>query len=285
MTAPPATALRPRTSGSSGHIAAFTALAGAGFRRYATYRQATIASAFTNTIFGFLKCSVLLAAVAATGTGMAGGYTAPQLVLWCWASQGLIGVVMLWGFAELSDRIRSGDVVSDLIRPMHPVITYLATDLGRAGHAALSRFVIPVAVGATFFDVYRPRRWETYPMFLVSVVLGVVVCFGCRYLINATGFWLLDTRGVFVLWSFITTCATGLAFPLHFLPTWASTALWVGTPFPSILQAPLDVAVERGSSAQLAGLIAGQAAWAVITLLVCWYVQRRAERKLVIQGG
>lgn len=283
--AAPATALQPLGTVRSGHIAAFAALVRAGFRRYATYRQATVASAFTNSIFGFLKCFVLLAAAASAGTALAGGYTPAQLALWCWLSQGLIGVVLLWGFTELSDRIRSGDVTSDLIRPIHPVVAYLATDLGRAAHAALTRFVVPLVVGALFFDLYVPRRWETYPLFAISVVLGVIVCFGCRYLINATAYWLLDVRGVFVLWSFITTCATGLAFPLHFLPGPVTLALWVLTPFPSILQAPLDVAVERGSTGQLLGLVAGQAAWAILLLALCAYVQRRAERKLVIQGG
>ena len=49
---------------------------------------------FTNSVFGFLRCYVLLAVAATTGRrrlrrGAAGHY--------CWASQGLIGVVMLWG--------------------------------------------------------------------------------------------------------------------------------------------------------------------------------------------
>ena len=42
-------------------FAALAALARAGFRRYSTYRQATVAAAFTNTVFGFLRCYVLLA--------------------------------------------------------------------------------------------------------------------------------------------------------------------------------------------------------------------------------
>jgi hypothetical protein len=33
----------------------FGALAWSGFRRHATYRQATVAGAFTNVVFGFLR--------------------------------------------------------------------------------------------------------------------------------------------------------------------------------------------------------------------------------------
>ncbi len=266
-------------------ISTAAALMAAGFRRYATYRQATVASAFTNSIFGFLRCSVLLAAVAGTATGVAGGYDAERIATYCWASQGLIGAVMLWGWTELGNRIRSGDVVADLLRPLHPVVGYLWADLGRAAHACLIRLVVPLLVGAIFFDLYVPHRLITYPLFALSVLLGVVLCFGCRYLVNATGFWLLDIRGVVMLWTFSAGALSGLAFPLHFLPAWLVTPLWIVTPFPSILQAPLDVLVERGSTAALVGVVAGQAAWCALLLGICGYVQRRAERRLVVQGG
>jgi viologen exporter family transport system permease protein len=269
----------------SGQITTMSALAAAGFRRYATYRQATAAATFTNSVFGLLRCYVLLAVVAGTGTGVAAGYDVEQLATYCWASQGLISMVMLWGWTDLGDRIRTGDVVGDLLRPMHPVMSYLAVDLGRAAHASLTRFIVPMVVGAIFFDLYAPHRLVTYPVFTLSTALGVVVCFGCRYLVNAVGFWLLDVRGVMLLWTFGTAVLAGLAFPLHFLPSWLVTLIWVATPFPSILQAPLDVLVERGSTLALAGMLAGQAAWAAVVLGACWYVQRRAERKMVIQGG
>jgi ABC-2 type transport system permease protein len=261
------------------------ALARAGFRRYVTYRQATVANTFTNSVFGFLRCYVLLAALAGTAAGAARGYDAQQIATYCWVSQGLIGVVLLWGWTDLADRIRTGDVVTDLLRPAHPVTHYLAADLGRAAHAAVTRFVVPIVLGAIFFDLYVPHRPVTYPLFLFSVVLAVVVSFGCRYLINAVAFWLLDVRGVNLLWAFATSVLAGLAFPLHFLPSWLVWAIWVGTPLPSVLQAPLDVAVERSPTPELLGIVAGQAAWAVVLLLVCRYVQRRAETKLVIQGG
>jgi len=88
-----------------------------------------------------------------------------------------------------------------------------------------------------------------------------------------------------LLWSFASVVLTGLAFPVHFLPGWAAATVWVGTPFPSMLQAPLDIAVERGSPASQVAVIAGQVAWAVVLLVVCVLVQRRAEHKLVVQGG
>jgi ABC-2 type transport system permease protein len=260
------------------------ALARAGFRRYATYRQATLAAAATNTVFGFLRCFVLLA-VAAGGGAQTAGYTAEQLALYTWASQGLIGVVAMWGWTELGDRIRSGDVVNDLLRPIHPVLSYLYADLGRAAHAAVTRFVVPIVTGALFFTLYVPNRPETYPLFVASVLLAVLVSFAARYLVNAAGYWLLDVRGLVMAWTVGSSLLAGLAFPVHFVPGWLPVAVWVATPFPSMLQAPLDVLVERGSRVALLGEVAGQAAWAGLLLFGCWYVQRRATAKLVVQGG
>jgi viologen exporter family transport system permease protein len=263
----------------------FGALAGSGFRRYATYRQATIAGSFTNIVFGFLRCYVLLAVAEGVVGGRPAGYDAQQLATYVWVGQGLLTVVAMWGWTDLSDRIRSGDIGSDLLRPVHPVIGYLAPDVGRAGHAMLTRFVPPVVVGAIFFPVYLPGRWGTVPLFGLSVGLAVIASFACRFLVNATAYWLHDARGPLILWTLSSGVLAGLYFPLRLLPDWLAVALWVGTPFPSLLQTPLDVLVERDPPALQAGLVALQAFWAVVLLAVCAVVQRRAERKMVIQGG
>jgi ABC-2 type transport system permease protein len=60
--------------------------------------------------------------------------------------------------------------------------------------------------------------------------------------------------------------------------------LIAATPFPSLIQLPLDVLVERGPP-ESSLWVAVQAAWAVIILALCRWVQRRGERKLVVQGG
>ncbi|MEO3747378.1 ABC-2 family transporter protein [Plantactinospora sp. B5E13] len=262
----------------------FTAITGSGFRRYSTYRQATLAGAFTNTVFGFLRCYVLLAVAGGAG-GVAAGYTPAQLATFVWVGQGLLAVVLLWGWTDLADRIRTGEVASDLLRPVHPVVSYLAVDLGRAGYALLTRFLPPVLAGLVFFDLALPTRWPTLPLAVLSVLLAVVICFGCRYLVNATAYWLHDVRGPMILWTLGSGVLAGLYFPLRFLPDWVTVPLWLATPFPSLLQTPLDVIVERDPQPVQVGLVAVQLVWAGLILLTCRTVQRRAERRLVVQGG
>lgn len=258
---------------------ALTAIAGAGFRRYSTYRQATLAGAFTNTVFGLVRTYTLLSVAAVTG--QLAGYTEGQLITYVWVRQGLIAVVNYWGQQDLPDRVRSGEVVSDLLRPVGLMAQYLATDAGRAGHAMLTRFVIPVAVGFLAFDPYLPSEPSTYALFALSTVFAVAVCSLCRYMVSLTSFWLLDIRGVQIVWTLTSGMASGLYFPLALFPEWLETALWVGTPFPALLQAPLDVLVGRGGF----GVVLGQAAWVLVLGVLASAMQRRALRRLVIQGG
>jgi len=224
-------------------------------------------------------------AVAVGSGGTAGGYDEKQLATYVWIGQALIATAGLWGDTLLADRIRTGEVVSDLLRPVPPVLSYLAGDLGRAGFAVLTRFSLPLLVGAIAFDLYAPHRLASYPMFAMAVLLATLTCFGCRYLVNSAAYWLLDARGPQLAWQLVSSALTGLYFPLSFLPGWLSGVLWVGTPFPSIIQAPVDILVERHSPAGELGLLGLQACWAIVMLALATLVQRRAERKLVLQGG
>jgi len=274
----------PRRGGPQ-DLRAYLALARAGFRRHATYRQATIAAAVTNSVFGFLRCAIVFAVVDAGARVVVAGYDRAQLATFVWVGQGLIGTVLIWAPPDFADRIRTGDVVTDLLRPVDPVWQLLAADLGRAAHSMFTRFVAPIAVGALFFQLQAPRRPATYALFAVSLLMATVVCFGCRFLVNAAAYWLLDARGPQIGWTLASGFLGGLYFPLWFFPDAVATGLIVTTPFPSIIQLPLDVLVEHGPPADQLELLAVQAGWVVVILWLCRVVQHRGERKLVVQGG
>lgn len=264
-------------------MSAFLALVGAGFRRYATYRQATWAGAFTNTVFGVVKVSILFAAADAAG-GVVAGYDRAALSTYTWVSQGLIAVVWLFTWTPVAQRVRSGDVAIDLGRPISPVLAWLAEDLGRAGQACLVRFVGPLLVGGLLFGLRVPEHPATGPLFVLSAATAVVVSYACRLLVSLTAFWLTDVRGILQFYVLGSGAVTGVLVPVHFLPGWAQVLAW-STPFPSMLQVPTDLAVERVTGWTALGLVAVQAAWAAALLALAVLVFRRGIRRLVVQGG
>lgn len=260
----------------------FFALARAGFLRWSTYRQATVAGTVTLTVFGFLKSYAYLAAI---GTSPhAAGYTSAQLLTLVWTGQAIGWTVGLSWFNELANRIRSGEVASDLLRPLDPLWAYLGPEIGRAGYSMLTFFLVPMILSAVVFDLYLPRNGFSYVLIFLSIGLAVVICFAGRYLTNLAAFWLLDIRGLNAAWGVCVVVFSGLAVPIAFFPDRAQILIWA-TPFPAILQAPMDIVVERGGVSRQLQLLSVQAGWVVVMLGLCSVVQRRAIRNLVVQGG
>ena len=105
------------------------------YRRFSTYRGATFAGVFTNTVFGFLMAYVLLAVVHDAG-GEVGGLDADAAVTYTFVAQGFLATVGVFGELGIGERIRTGDIVIDLYRPVDFQQYWLAEDLGRAAFQA-----------------------------------------------------------------------------------------------------------------------------------------------------
>jgi ABC-2 type transport system permease protein len=261
----------------------FGTLVAAGFRRYATYRAATLAGAFTNTFFGMVKVAILFAAAAAAG-GSVAGYDRLSLSTYSWIAQGMIAVILAFPRGDVAQRVRTGDIAIDLGRPVHPVAAWLAEDIGRAGQACLIRFLAPLAVGGLLVGLRVPEHPLTGPLFLLSGVLAVVVSFGARLLVNLAAFWILDVRGLLTLYTVGSNILSGLIVPVAFFPDWLQ-AVTYATPFPSMVQVPVDIAVERTTGGEALLALAAQAGWGAGLLALATLTLHRGTRRLVVQGG
>ena len=259
-------------------------LARVGYRRYAAYPGATAAGLFTNTFFGFLIAYVLLAVYEQRDD--VGGYDAVEAITYVWLGQGLLSVVASFGpsWYELALRIRSGDVATDLHRPLDLQAAGLAQDAGRAAYQLLFRAIPPFLVGALVFDVTAPGDPLRWLAFAAAVVLAVLVSFGVRFLVNLASFWLLDWRGPLTLTMAVTNLLSGMIVPLVFFPG-ALGDVARALPFASMLQAPIDVWVGEELGGSTALVLALQLGWAVALLALGRAVLTAGTRKLVIQGG
>ncbi|MEU7136835.1 ABC-2 family transporter protein [Streptomyces sp. NPDC046261] len=264
----------------------YPAVAVSSFRRYATYRVATAAGVFTNTVFGFIVTYTFIALW--NERPHLGGYDQSQALTFVWVTQSLLAASSLisGGFQEeLQERIRSGDIAVDLYRPADLQWWWLATDLGRAAFHLLGRGVVPLTVGALAFELALPSDPLVWLTFLLSVFLGIVVGFGLRYLVGLCAFWLLDGSGVNMLSGLLCVFFSGTLLPLTVFPgAFGETVRLL--PWAAMLQVPADVLLGRhGGAGGTAGALGFQAAWAVVLLAVGRSVQTLATRKVVVQGG
>jgi ABC-2 type transport system permease protein len=239
-----------------------------------------LAGMTANVVFGFLRAAVLVAALKAAN-GEIAEYDIAATNTYVWIGQGLLGFILLWGNNELAERVRSGDVVVDLYRPWHLQSALLAQDIGRGGFAFMTRLAPPMVLAMLLFPFQFPENAVQWPLFLLSAVIALVISFGCRFLVEISAFWLIDNRGLFGFWNISSGLLCGLTVPVAFFPGWARDALWM-TPFPALMQAPIDVFLGHGSAAKL---LLYQVFWAAVVLALGHLALQRAVRKVVVQGG
>ncbi len=266
-------------------VSLWFAVAHRSFRRYSTYRAATFAGIFTNSVFGLIISFTYIAVWKQNPT--AGGYDVADAVTYAWLGQAMIMTVAVWSGGatdDLAARIKTGDVAIDLYRPVSLLGWYLASDLGRAGYHLLTRGLAPMIFGALVFDLHYPANALVWVHFAVSVVLAVTVSFGVRMLVSASAFWLLDDTGVKHLAAVFAMFFSGLAVPLVLFPGWTSDVAQA-LPWASYLQVPADIWLGKDQGADVLAAVGFQVLWTVVLLLACHLVLARANRKVVVQGG
>ena len=260
----------------------YAAVAAGGFRRYATYRAATAAGVFTNTVFGLILVYTYLALW--DEKPHLGGYDQAQAVTYVWLGQCLYATLAIQGGGaekDLMDRIRTGEIAVDLFRPADLQLWWLASDLGRSLFQLLGRGLIPFAFGALFFPMALPGDVTTWAAFVVALLLAMVVSFAIRYLAALSVFWLMDGMGVSQALMITGVFCSGIVLPLNAFPGAFGDIVRV-LPWAAQIQLPADVLM--GETDPL-GAYAFQAVWAVALLAAGRLVQSAATRRVVVQGG
>nr|WP_239158316.1 ABC-2 family transporter protein [Streptomyces sp. SID13726] len=260
----------------------YAAVAAGGFRRYATYRAATLAGVFTNTAFGVILVYTYLALW--DEKPHLGGYDQAQAVTYVWLGQCLYATLAIQGGGaekDLMDRIRTGEIAVDLYRPVDLQLWWLSHDLGRSMFQMLGRGVIPFVFGALFFPMALPTDVTSWAALLVALFLAMTVSFGIRYLGALSAFWLMDSQGVAQTLMITGVFFSGMVLPLNAFPGEFGEIVRV-LPWAALIQMPADVLM--GETDPL-GAFAFQAVWAVALLAAGRLLQRAATRRVVVQGG
>lgn len=255
----------------------------AGFRRQSAYRLAALGGLVANMTFGLLKVAILFATVRAAG-GRLHGYDTASMSTYVWLSQGMLGSVNLSGRTELALRVKDGQVAIDFLRPVDLQTATIATEAGRALFALLPRGLPSVLLGAVTVGLQMPASPVFYPLGAVSIVLGIVISAATVYLIAVAGFWLVETRGLQIVYMLASGFLGGLYVPIALFPHWLRI-LATATPFPSVMMYPIDVLSGFGGAGRAAELVLAQLAWLAGLSVISQLLTRAGRRKLEVQGG
>jgi ABC-2 type transport system permease protein len=251
-------------------------------RRQLTYRAATLAGFATNFFFGLLRVAIFLALYGAREE--VAGIDVQGVITYTGLTQAVIAYLNLFRWVDLIDSIHSGDVASDLLKPMGLFNFWLAQDLGRAAVSLISRGVLFMLFYALFFDLAYPDSPTGWLALAAAITLSWLISFTWRFLLNLPAFWTPNARGItrfgFVLaWFF-----SGFLMPLRFFPEWVSDLSYL-TPFPHMVNTVVEVylGVLRGPA--LIQALLAQLLWFLGLAVAAKLLLRAGVRRLVILGG
>jgi ABC-2 type transport system permease protein len=253
-------------------------------RRMTAYRAATLAGLVTNFFFGALRAFIFVALYRDAGVEEVAGYTLADAVTFTALTQAAIAPLMLFGWWDVMRTIQSGDIASDLTKPIDLYRFWLAQDLGRAAFSFAARGVPIVLAYQVFFDLVWPSSMGGWLAFGLSAALALLISFSWRFLVNVTAFWTTDAHGMGRVAYMSVLLLSGMLIPVAYFPETLQSIVW-WTPFPSMVNVPVEVWLGMHGGPALARILGVQALWAVALAALARAVYARGVSRLVVQGG
>ncbi|HSH83531.1 MAG TPA: ABC-2 family transporter protein, partial [Herpetosiphonaceae bacterium] len=120
--------------------------------------------------------------------------------------------------------------------------------------------------------------------FAAAISLSMLVSFSLTFIVNASGFWMLDAMGLIIISNIVLMFFSGFLLPLAFFPPRLASIAAV-LPFQAVTSLPAQVFLGKIRGIALGQTLLLQLFWAVVLAGLALLVLRAATRKVTIQGG
>lgn len=253
------------------------------FLRSAVYRFDVWSRLGSNLIFLLMWASIWTALYA--GREEANGITFLSMLTYIVVSRFLDGIngagTPLW---EIQEKVRTGDISLELMRPFDVPLRYLFADFGSVAFYVLTALLPIYAVLFFIFDLTLPTSWQTWVAFFVAAFLGFLIRYCIEMSFGLLTFFLIETGGVQDIFYFSMSLLSGSVIPLWFFPDWLE-AIAVYLPFQTIFFMPISIFIGETTGVGIWQTLGIQLFWLMICFLILRFVWHKASRKVVVQGG
>lgn len=211
------------------------------------------------------------------------GYDSQRFVAYYLATLVVRQVTGNWVAWQMSEDVRSGAMAMKLLRPIHPMLAYAAS------HAAAIPFrsviALPIAIVLLISSGASALTADPVQLACVvpSLVLAWLASFAMLFAVGTLSFFMTQSFAVAELYFGLFSLFSGYLLPLPLLGPVAGIAAWL--PFRFLLSVPVEILTEPHTGAQLARLLAGQAAWVAILVGLALFGWWRGVRRFEAVGG
>ena len=217
-----------------------------------------------------------------SGTGVIEGFTLSAMITYMivsncigWFSDNMIEYWM-------EDDVKTGDIATLLIKPFkYPLYTF-CIGLGKSIYNTLMMIIPVVLVGTIFFNLAMP---VDAAIFFISFALGFLIEFLLAFIVGMWAFWTSGSIwGIRACKNMTTVIFSGAWIPLAFFPAWlVSIANFL--PFKSSYSTPVLIYLGNLNGAEMLYAIVQQVFWVLSLSALTYFIWKRAERRVIVQGG
>lgn len=188
-----------------------------------------------------------------------------------------------WVVWELNEHIRTGQLATTLLRPVHPLYFFAAENLG----AVPFRIAVltPLVIAAYLFLPRAPFVLDPSHLLLYCWTIAVawLLTFMVQAMIGTLALFTQQSLAFQDAWFGLWSLLSGYLIPLELTPLLQRAAVWL--PFRAMGSLPTEILLGHLSGAALAEGLAAQAGWALIGFLLMRRVWNRAIARFEAYGG
>jgi ABC-2 type transport system permease protein len=279
MRAVVADALRP-------YLAVLTAR----FRMLLQYRAAAFAGFGTQLFWGAVRLMILGAFYASSQTESPMNLV--QITAYVWLGQALLGLLPWNVDAELQEKMTTGAVAYELLRPLDLYTFWFARTVALRTATTFLRMIPMIVVAGLVLPLIGLGAWALPPpatavnalCFVVSLTATVALASVITMLMHVALIWTLSGRGFNALMTGLVIALSGLVVPLPLYPDWMQPWLY-WQPFRGLADVPFRIYSGNIVASAAVAEIFMQFCWAVLIGGIGYAILSRAQARIVVQGG
>jgi ABC-2 type transport system permease protein len=189
-----------------------------------------------------------------------------------------------WAFYEMNFEIRNGTLAMRLLRPVHPLLAYVAEGIAAMPLRLLAS--MPIAVVAFVFLAQGGLTHDgvLWAVWIVSILLGWAITMLVNLLVGCTAFFTESSFKLMDVWLVFYFVFSGYIIPIDlFPPLLRGVVDWL--PFRYQIGFPVEVMTGAHTRGDALVLLGRQAAWVLAFAAVTAISWRRGVREFAAYGG
>ncbi|WP_425449077.1 ABC transporter permease [Dethiothermospora halolimnae] len=255
------------------------------FQSNLSYRMSILLSILHRVAALLVEVSIWSAVISITGkisTSM-GTIDLNEMITYAILSTGISTIISSNIVMDFEDKVRTGQIAMDLIKPMKFKLYLVFQNLGNNLFKVIFELTPVVIIGILCFGINIPSK-ENAILFAVALLNGMIIYFILTCILGQLSFWILTVWHLDKLLNDMLKIFSGRFIPLWFFPK-TLISISVFLPFRLIYFSPMSIYLGKINIAEAENILMQQGLWILILFIIDMILWKKGIKKLVVQGG